>query len=102
MFTSATKGTGIEEIKTRIISNTSIREATDRDELLITNKRQFVALKETKNSLAKAKHGLEAGSGYELAAIDMRSAIDHLSEITGEITSDDILNNIFSDFCIGK
>jgi tRNA modification GTPase len=52
--------------------------------------------------IEKVKTGLESGLSGDLLAIDIRQALYHFGEITGEITSDDLLGNIFANFCIGK
>ena len=52
--------------------------------------------------IQKVQHGLESGLSGDLLAIDIRQALYHFGEITGEITNDDLLGNIFANFCIGK
>ncbi len=76
--------------------------AAYRGEAIVTNQRHYHALCEALTALDAALDGLQHGLTSELLSEDIRAAINHLGEITGEITSDDILQNIFSKFCIGK
>jgi tRNA modification GTPase len=69
---------------------------------VITNQRHLDALKRCHTSLVAVEKGISENISGELIAIDIRHALHHLGEITGEVTSDEILNNIFSKFCIGK
>ncbi len=98
---SAINGDGIEQLKTRISEFVSegLHEA---GEIMISNERQYVQLGKTKEALEHVIHGIDNQYGYEFIAVDMRTAIEHLSQITGAISTDDILNNIFSHFCVGK
>lgn len=76
--------------------------AAYRGEAIVTNQRHYHALCEALTALDAALDGLHHGLTSELLSEDIRAAINHLGEITGEITTDDILQNIFSKFCIGK
>ena len=53
-------------------------------------------------AIKDVSNGLESNISGDLLSIDIRKSIEHLAEITGEITNDDVLGNIFSNFCIGK
>jgi tRNA modification GTPase len=68
----------------------------------VTNSRHKRALSLTKESLGRARSAAEANMSQEFIALDVREALDHLGEITGETTREDILEEIFSTFCIGK
>ena len=70
--------------------------------LTITNERHKNSLLLAQNDLIKASESMESEKSNEFIALDLRIAIKHLGEIIGEISNDDILNNIFSKFCIGK
>ena len=71
-------------------------------EIVISNERQYRTLKETEEKIELTIYNFERKVPIEMTAFDMREIINKIGEITGEITSDDILNNIFNSFCIGK
>ncbi|MEJ2052618.1 MAG: tRNA uridine-5-carboxymethylaminomethyl(34) synthesis GTPase MnmE [Calditrichaceae bacterium] len=99
---SAKTGNGIIELQKSIINMVKVNTNELNEDILITNKRQYEILKKTLESLDHALDSIKNNFGYEFISVDMKTAIDLLSEITGEISTDDILNNIFSNFCIGK
>jgi len=70
--------------------------------VLVTNLRHYSALEKARNSLLLSLKTVEMGGSSEFVAVDLRSALDSLGEVTGAITTEDILNSIFSKFCIGK
>lgn len=70
--------------------------------LIITNTRHYHALKHSDEALLRVLEGLDTGISSDFLAQDVREALHYLGEITGEITTDEILGNIFSQFCIGK
>lgn len=72
------------------------------DNTIVTNSRHYSALLDTQKSLEKALHGLEAKVSTDLIAMDIRHSLHSIGEITGEVYTDDLLENIFSNFCIGK
>ncbi|MDO4229605.1 MAG: tRNA uridine-5-carboxymethylaminomethyl(34) synthesis GTPase MnmE [Capnocytophaga sp.] len=98
---SAKEGTNIpllrEELSTYAEQMTSSGGST-----IITNVRHCEALRNAQNEIHKIQNGLSEGISGDLLAIDIRQALYHFGEITGEITNDEILGNIFSKFCIGK
>lgn len=97
---SASTGCGIEDLKKHIKDIVCSFSAEDTE--FITNKRQQDCLRKCRESLLQA---LEAAKNYELQdliSIDLKSALLFLDEITGEVITDEILENIFSHFCIGK
>lgn len=69
---------------------------------VVTNLRHYEHLTQTDAALARVLNGLDAGATQDWLAIDLRDALRHLGELTGEITTDDLLATIFSKFCIGK
>ena len=79
-----------------------VKERLSSDDVIITNIRHYEALIRVSESLGRVMSGLENQIPEDLIAIDIRQAIHYLGEITGEITSDEILGNIFRNFCIGK
>ncbi len=72
------------------------------DNTIVTNSRHYSALLDTQKSLEKALEGLEAKVSADLIAMDIRHSLHSIGEITGEVYTDDLLDNIFSNFCIGK
>ena len=72
------------------------------NETIVTNTRHYDALLKAFEEVQKVKHGLSTGLSGDLLAIDIRQALYRFGEITGEITTDDLLGNIFANFCIGK
>lgn len=79
-----------------------LREQKVNDDVIITNIRHYEALKNTAESLQNVVVAIDGHFSGEMLSIDIRKAIFHLSEITGDITTEDLLDNIFSKFCIGK
>jgi tRNA U34 5-carboxymethylaminomethyl modifying GTPase MnmE/TrmE len=72
------------------------------NEVLVTNLRHYEALIKAAESLVKVKEGLDFGISTEFVAQDLKEVLYYLGSITGEISSGDVLNNIFGRFCIGK
>jgi tRNA modification GTPase len=101
LFISAKERVGIEELKKYLVHlfDQSIVNVT---ETIVTNARHVEALRHTNVALNKVLEGLSANVTGDFLAMDIRTALHHLGEITGEISSDDLLANIFSRFCIGK
>ncbi|WP_282135739.1 tRNA uridine-5-carboxymethylaminomethyl(34) synthesis GTPase MnmE [Seonamhaeicola maritimus] len=98
---SAKQGKGVEELKDTLLSfvNTG---ALKNNDTIVTNTRHYDSLLKALEEVSKVKDGLETGLSGDLLAIDIRQALYHFGEITGEISSDDLLGNIFANFCIGK
>ena len=76
----------------------SVRESG----ILVTNLRHYSALQRARDGLCNSLKTVESGGSSEFVAVDLRVALDALGEITGVVTTEDILNSIFSKFCIGK
>lgn len=72
------------------------------DNTVVSNIRHYEALQKSSESLTAVLNGLESGITSDFVAMDIRQALHYLGEITGEISTDDLLGNIFSRFCIGK
>ncbi|TNF29487.1 MAG: tRNA uridine-5-carboxymethylaminomethyl(34) synthesis GTPase MnmE, partial [Bacteroidetes bacterium] len=98
---SAKEKTGIDELKNRLTEFVNLSPLKE-DQTIVTNTRHIEALRNAKNSLLEVVTGFNNQVPGDLVAIDIRKALFHLGEITGEITTDDLLGNIFSKFCIGK
>ena len=100
VFISAKHNIGLEKIK-EIISDELRKEKAHIQDVLL-NQRHYFLLKKASEELRNAKESLLQGYGNELVADDLRRAVKTLGEIVGESFSQDVLNNIFSKFCIGK
>ena len=98
---SAKTGSGLEILRTHLAS-TQRDLMADSDTTLVTNQRHAQALSDARTSLLRVREGLAAGIPTDLAAQDIREAIYHLGSIIGEISTDEVLGNIFRNFCIGK
>ncbi len=98
---SAKEHRGFKELEDVFLSQTVGKEALNGDPV-VTNIRQKQALRAAIESLKEAQASLENGLSSEFVALDLRQALDRLGEIIGEVTTEDILGNIFSRFCIGK
>lgn len=98
---SAKKKTGIDKLKNTLLSfvNTG---ALRNNETIITNTRHYDSLLKALEEIQKVKWGLDAGISSDLIAIDIKTALYFFGEITGEVTNDELLGNIFANFCIGK
>jgi tRNA modification GTPase len=101
LFISAKVKTGLDNLRNKL-SEIVEKEKLNSDSVIITNIRHYEALFHISESLERVIKGLDENIPEDFIAIDIRHAIFYLSEITGEITSDEILGNIFKNFCIGK
>ncbi|KAA3609834.1 MAG: tRNA uridine-5-carboxymethylaminomethyl(34) synthesis GTPase MnmE [Calditrichaeota bacterium] len=99
---SAKNDNNIDELRKIIASHITKENNHDPEHIVISNERHFNILNTVKNQISTTIDSFDNEPGHEFIAMDIRAAINTLSEITGEITTDDILNNIFSNFCIGK
>ncbi|MBU3821468.1 tRNA uridine-5-carboxymethylaminomethyl(34) synthesis GTPase MnmE [Flavobacteriaceae bacterium XHP0103] len=98
---SAKTGFGVEDLKNTLLSFVNTGALRNND-TIITNARHYDSLLKALEEVSKVKQGLESGLSGDLLAIDIRQALYYFGEITGEITNDDLLGNIFTNFCIGK
>jgi len=98
---SAKTGFGVEQLTNKLLNliNTG---ALRNNETIVTNSRHYDALLKAFEEIQKVQYGLETDLSGDLLAIDIKQALYHFGEITGEITNDDLLGNIFANFCIGK
>ena len=76
--------------------------ALSNNETIVSNSRHFEALNNAFNAIKEVQKGIDLQISTDLFAIDIRQALFHLGEITGEVTTEDLLGNIFANFCIGK
>ncbi|MDO5980837.1 tRNA uridine-5-carboxymethylaminomethyl(34) synthesis GTPase MnmE [Flavivirga spongiicola] len=98
---SAKQRVGVEELKNKLLSFVNTGALRNND-TIVTNSRHYDSLLKAFEEIDKVKSGLESGLSGDLLAIDIRQALFYFGEITGEITNDDLLGNIFANFCIGK
>jgi tRNA modification GTPase len=98
---SALKKEGIEEVKTAIYT-TVVEEGFNLESTIVTNARHYESLIRTNEDLQKVIDGIDSGLSGDFVAMDIRQALHHLGTITGEISTDELLGNIFANFCIGK
>jgi tRNA modification GTPase len=100
-FISAKNNDGIDKLKQTLFSAT-VQANTNAENNIVTNARHLESLKNIAASLQEIKNGLDANISGDLLSSDIRAALYHLGEITGEVTNEDKLDFIFSKFCIGK
>ncbi len=98
---SAKNNIGIDELKNQLLSfvNTG---ALRNNETIVTNTRHYDSLLKALEEIQKVRFGLDSGLSSDLMAIDIKQALYYFGEITGEVTNDELLGNIFANFCIGK
>lgn len=99
---SAKTGEGVDVLKKQMVHLATGGKAYQEGSVLVTNSRHRDALIRARHGLGLAITSLKDGQSGEFVSVDLRAALDALGEITGVVTTDDILNNIFSNFCIGK
>jgi tRNA modification GTPase len=101
MLISAKENTGVDELKDKLLSfvNTG---ALRNNETIVTNTRHYDSLLKALEEIQKVQFGLQTGISADLMAIDIRQALYYFGEITGQVTNDELLGNIFANFCIGK
>jgi tRNA modification GTPase len=98
---SAKEKTGIEELKKAILEKIQLHNIAA-DEVLISNTRHLEALQKTESALTNVLYNLDTLVTSDFISSDIKQALYYLGEITGLVTTDDLLENIFSKFCIGK
>ena len=99
---SAKQGTGVEQLKQEIIEAAALPQVNDENAVIVTNSRHYHALVRASEALDRTLQGLATGLSGDLLSQDIRECMHYLGEITGEISTDDILGEIFAHFCIGK
>ncbi|MBR5133391.1 MAG: tRNA uridine-5-carboxymethylaminomethyl(34) synthesis GTPase MnmE [Alistipes sp.] len=98
---SAKQGRGIDRLR-EVLRSTVDTSQLNANSVVVSNMRHYDALKSASEALSMARTAINNNLSAELISEDIRQVLHHLGEITGEITSDDILHSIFSKFCIGK
>lgn len=101
LLVSAKENIGVEELKEKLLSfvNTG---ALRNNETIVTNTRHYDSLLKALEEIQKVQFGIQSGIPADLMAIDIRQALYYFGEITGQVTNDELLGNIFANFCIGK
>ncbi len=100
-YISASQKQNLEELKTELLKVVNL-DGFRKGDTVVTNARHYHGLLKTEESLHKVIEGLDLGITGDFLAMDIRHALYYLGELTGQITTDDLLDNIFSKFCIGK
>ena len=98
---SAKHKVGVDALQGKLLSFVNTGALRNND-TIITNTRHYDSLLKALEEVDKVKQGLETGLSGDLLAIDIRQALYHFGEITGQVTNDELLGNIFANFCIGK
>lgn len=101
IFISAKEERGVNELQSALVHAVNAGQVSIED-TIITNARHLNALQQTDDALMRTLDGIDRGNSGDLIALDIRQALNFLGEITGEISHEDLLDNIFSKFCIGK
>ena len=101
LYISAKEQIGVEELKDELINRVHLGNLNT-DDVMVTNIRHVEALQKTADSLERVIYGIDNPVTSDFLAMDIRQALYHLGEITGSVSTDDLLDNIFSKFCIGK
>jgi tRNA modification GTPase len=101
LYLSAINHKNIDLLISKLLEIVKLRVSGEHD-VIVTNTRHYEALKNADNALDRVVKGLKSNMSSDLLAQDIRDVLHYLGEITGEVTTDEILGNIFSKFCIGK
>jgi tRNA modification GTPase len=101
VFISAKERQGIEALKTTLLEQVNLHHINT-SETLVTNIRHVEALKQTEHALQRVLDNVDNPVTSDFLAMDIKQALHYLGEITGTVTTDDLLENIFTKFCIGK
>ena len=101
VYVSAKKGEGLDDLR-MALTEVCAEYAISSDDVVVTNARHIDALKNAQSALARVQDGLRSGLPTDLVSQDIREALYHLGSIVGEISTDEVLGNIFKNFCIGK
>ncbi|MBB6610083.1 tRNA uridine-5-carboxymethylaminomethyl(34) synthesis GTPase MnmE [Pontibacter sp. Tf4] len=99
---SAAEGANMDVLKEALVEKVNLGKLNTQQQTIVTNLRHVDSLNKTYTALDDVLNGLALGMSGDLVAADIRRALYSLGEITGEITTDDLLDNIFTKFCIGK
>ena len=92
----------MERLKEMIVDLAALPQVNDENAVIVTNSRHYHALVRASEAIDRTLQGLSTGLSGDLLSQDIRECMHYLGEITGEISTDDILGEIFAHFCIGK
>ena len=101
LFISAKSGEGLQALQDRLLGFINVGLLRSNDPV-VSNSRHYEALVKALEAVVKVQEGMAEGIPTDLVSVDINQALFHLGEITGEISSDELLGNIFANFCIGK
>lgn len=101
-FISAKNGTQLDSLEQLLLKQVALPDSSDANQVIVTNARHFEALTRASEAITRAIDGLTMGISGDFVSQDIRECMHYLGEITGEITTDQILGSIFTRFCIGK
>ena len=101
IFISAKQRMNIDRLQKMLIDKMNLNKI-DSDAVIVNNVRHYEALTRAGEAIMRVTEGLESGISGDLLSLDIRDCMHYLGEITGQISTDEILNNIFGKFCIGK
>ncbi len=99
---AAKNGMGVDELRMAMVEAVENADTVIGEDVVVTNARHYEALVAAREALMRVAAGLGSGLGGEILSLDIHDATDALASITGQVTSQDVLNNIFAHFCIGK
>lgn len=99
---SAKDGVGVDSLRLAMAEAVREDDVVAGEDVVVTNARHYEALMAAREALSRVEAGLDSGLGGEILSLDIHDATDALASITGKTTSQDVLNNIFAHFCIGK
>ncbi|MCK4260490.1 MAG: tRNA uridine-5-carboxymethylaminomethyl(34) synthesis GTPase MnmE [Halanaerobiales bacterium] len=100
--TSMVEDIGLDQLTNAIIEMIFDGEVVSTDQTIITNLRHQRAIEESLTNLMRAKESLEANMPYDFVTIDLKTGLDYLGRVTGESLTEDIIDQIFAEFCLGK
>ena len=101
IFISAKQRMNIDRLHKMLIDKMNLNKIAS-DAVIVNNVRHYEALTRASEAIMRVTEGLESGISGDLLSLDIRDCMHYLGEITGQISTDEILNNIFGKFCIGK
>ena len=102
VFISAKMGHNIDSLKSLLLETVNLAKLNNEEDVIVTNTRHFEALTQAREAINRAIDGLHNGITGDFLSQDIRECMHHLGLITGEISTDEVLGNIFRNFCIGK